>query len=157
MRHWWLYGALVLVVLGTVVASGGFSATSSDRDVRVPVTADEHSLLALEVIETGGTAGTPVALLRVTDYFEQDVDLDALAVDAPTGNVTLVDPGPRPVDESTVVVLRCDGTTDGPVPVTVHIAASGPGVNVELSRTTSMDCRPRPGQSAEASPTTPSG
>jgi hypothetical protein len=155
MRRFWLVGALVLVLAGLLVATGGLSATEMDRNVQAHVTADEESQLAIVPLPPNGHAGERVSLFRVTDNFDQDVDIDSLYITAQTSNVSLVRPGPRPVDDTTVVVLHCDGTTDGPVPVTVYIEASGPGVSVELSRTTHMTCGPPPGQSAESSPSTP--
>lgn len=148
MRQRWIYLGLLTVALTLLVGTGSYSAVSADRGADIAVVPDEHAYLGIETEETTGTVGESVHVLTLSDNFASDVDLDDVRIVDAVAPVTLIEPSdPQELEPSTPVTVTCDGVGEGEV--TFEIAASGPGVTVEATKTVSMSCEPQPIQPSD--------
>jgi hypothetical protein len=130
MRRIWLYGALIAVATGLLVSTSGFTAMSAERPVTVAVADDENAILGIETLDGSGTVNETVAVLKITNNFDHEVD-----VDVEGGNI---DDSTLGSADSSEISVYCEEAGDQDV--TVDITASGSGVHVTTSETVSMDC-----------------
>lgn len=154
----------VLAAVLVATSTGGFSAMAADRGVQVSVVDDEHAFLGITVEDTEGTVGNAqFTLLKLTDNFGQDVDVDEVTVasdDAPIevelpSAATATDGTYLEMDDTLTVPVSCTEPTTGKVDVTLHIVASGTGVTVVKDKTVAVECTTPTESNPETGPTDP--
>jgi hypothetical protein len=143
MRRQWLYASLVVLIAVVVVSTGSFAAMTSQRTVDVQVVEDEKAFLGVETIATTAEVGHRVTVLRVTDNFEQDVDLDRVGLPAPGEPVALVTTGPAELEPHHDIVVTCTRSAANDL-VEFSIAAHGPSVSVDKTKTVALSCELQP-------------
>lgn len=161
MRHLTL-AVLLLAALLVVSSTGGLSTTAVDRQVGYDVVPDERAYLGISVVDHTLTPGlhrerTLVALENRFGVRLSDVDV-SIRGDGPRSPVLRDYEAPRRLaagsNGAVTAAIRCDAGNDSAATETwtVSIAASGPEVTTELSRTVRITCER--GRSAGAGPST---
>jgi hypothetical protein len=143
MRRIWLYGALIAVATGLLVSTSGFTAMSAERPVTVAVADDENAILGIQTLDGSGTVNETVAVLKITNNFDHEVDVDVVGGDIDAS---------KSLESGAFWDVSTDCEDTGRV--TVDITASGSGVHVTTSETVSMDCTPTTTQTTQTTTTT---
>lgn len=152
---------LVVLALSLVVASGGFTSVTADRNVHVEVASDENAFLGLE---TDGIdrCGNHREFYRVTNQFGTieltEIRASVVGTDGVRASVQdtpdQLDPGESDYIEIEVKPIQSEGSDTEPGSVTVHIEAIGDGTDVSLERTVEADCaKSDPSQSSGSTST----
>lgn len=117
-----------LLVVGTTVGTGGFSAIVADRGVDVTVVDDDHAYLGVDRSPSGTVNGTTNLTVTVTNRFGDGTTLASVlltaTLDGTTKRLNSISAGES--KDATLRGVPCDGY--------VAIHAAGDSVDVSLSR-----------------------
>jgi hypothetical protein len=117
-----------LLVVGTTVGTGGFSAMNADRGVDITVVDDDRAYLGVDRSPSGTANGTTNLTVTITNRLGSGTTLESVTLTA-----TLDDASKRldsiqtgELKEATLRGVSCDGY--------IEIRATGESVEVSLSR-----------------------
>lgn len=118
----------MLLVVGTTVGTGGFSAVSADRGVDVTVADDDHAYFGVDRSPSGTANGTTNLTVTVANRFGTSTVLESVTLtatlDGTTKRLSAISAGES--KEATLRNVSCDGY--------VAIRATGDSVDISLSR-----------------------
>jgi len=147
-RHGLLFVVVALVAVALATGTGALSSSRLGRGVTAQVADDQHAQLGVVASDvTVSGAATDVALLtlvnrRAVTLTDVNVTVREANTTAPPAlsNVTSID-GLAPGEAGTVMADVACGATTNSERVDIDVVASGPGIEIDLSRGVQVDCR----------------